>query len=241
MHWTGYTELRYFDSESIPCRAGRPARGRGNDSARVLQPGPSPRSATARRFPQQLKAEAPRNGQPGRHQPGHRCVRNHALRQSGVLRRRNGVYFCARPSRRRGESRRASGSIFGSPEFLALDTSLDTALRLELQRRVDHLALNPRENDVRTRPLWPANNTPRCCGMRNPRAAQPNWNATGARSWKPTRSPLAGAWLSSVRTCLHAWTARRSEKQTPPCATSSTPIAVLPIRAISRSDPGIQP
>ena len=33
-------------------------------------------------------------------------------------------------------------------EFLSVDSSLDPALKTELQRRLDHLALNPRENDV---------------------------------------------------------------------------------------------
>jgi hypothetical protein len=33
-------------------------------------------------------------------------------------------------------------------EFLSVDASLDPALKSELQRRLDHLALNPRENDV---------------------------------------------------------------------------------------------
>ena len=33
-------------------------------------------------------------------------------------------------------------------EFLSADSSLDPALKMELQRRLDHLALNPRENDV---------------------------------------------------------------------------------------------
>ena len=33
-------------------------------------------------------------------------------------------------------------------EFLAMDSGLDPALKIQLQRRLDHLALNPRENDV---------------------------------------------------------------------------------------------
>ncbi len=33
-------------------------------------------------------------------------------------------------------------------EFLAMDSSLDPALKMELRRRLDHLALNPRDNDV---------------------------------------------------------------------------------------------
>ena len=33
-------------------------------------------------------------------------------------------------------------------EFLAMDSSLDPALKIELERHLDHLALNPRENDV---------------------------------------------------------------------------------------------
>jgi hypothetical protein len=33
-------------------------------------------------------------------------------------------------------------------EFLSVDSGLDPALQIELRRRLDHLALNPRENDV---------------------------------------------------------------------------------------------
>ena len=48
------------------------------------------------------------------------------------------------------------------------------------------------------KPLWRANNTPRCSGTPTPRAAPPNSSATGARSWKPTLSLRPGAWLTGL-------------------------------------------
>jgi len=36
----------------------------------------------------------------------------------------------------------------GARQFLAMDSSLDPALKVELQRQLDHLALNPRENET---------------------------------------------------------------------------------------------
>ncbi len=79
---------------------------------------------------------------------GHRSVRHHALRQSVVLRGGCDLDVRARPSRRRCQSHRPSASLFGARQFLAMDSSLDPALKIELQRHLDHLALNPRENEI---------------------------------------------------------------------------------------------
>ena len=61
-----------------------------------------------------------------------------------------------------------------------------------MQRRLDHLALNPRENDV----SHEANARPRTIrradrSTSNLPAARRKWNETGARSWKPTRESPA--------------------------------------------------
>ena len=227
MHWTGYTQTTLFRFRQSPCAARNTRRARRrDDSARALQPGLSARSAAARRFSRQFEAQAPRDGQPRRHQHGDWRLGPHALWQSGVLRRRGGLDFRARASRRRGESQRASAGLFGSPRVpvggfqpRSRRSRSSCSAAWITWRSIRARTMS------RTKPIWRANNTPRCSSTPSPRAARRSSNATGAKSWKPTRNRLAGAlsWAWDASSLVDRMSIPRSQTQS--CTPSSMHIA----------------
>jgi hypothetical protein len=126
-------------------------------------------------------------------------------------------------------------------EFLSVDSSFDPALKVELQHRLDHLALNPRENDVAHEATL----------AREQYAAllQYAHSPRGAAKLERDRRKELEAYTQSqgkrVATSFgRVFTAGRAsipKNRTPSFMLSWMRIAVPPTRTFSRSASGLQP
>jgi hypothetical protein len=119
MHWTGYSQVRYFDSDNRPVSQDTP----GAHPVDMI-----PLALYSLNYPRVplLLADFRHSLSPKRRE----MVKQGA---TGLI---TGVFGITR---------------YGNPgarQFLAMDSSLDPALKIELQRHLDHLALNPRENEI---------------------------------------------------------------------------------------------
>ncbi len=145
--WTGYTETRYFDSEHRPVAASTPG-------ARALELIPlALYSLDYPRVPL-LLVDFRNDLNPKRREMLHHGVNSIVTGVLGITGFGNWPYLAAStawnfvrgrhgaPTDRTARLR----SYAEAREFLAADSSLHPALRVELLRRVDHLALNPLEN-----------------------------------------------------------------------------------------------
>ena len=149
MHWTGYTQTRYFDSDNHPVPAGTPGARAEEMIPLALYNLDYPRvPLLLADFRDSLK-------------PKHREMVNQGASSMvtgvlGLTRFGNPEFFAAealwmfvRGRHGSAVNRNARLQAYSEArEFLAMDSSLDPALKTQLQRRLDHLALNPRENDV---------------------------------------------------------------------------------------------
>lgn len=149
MHWTGYTQIRYFDSDNHPVPTGTPGARAEEMIPLALYNLDYPRvPILLADFRDSLK-------------PKHREMVNQGATTvvSGVLgltRFGNPEFFAAEAlwsfvRGRHGAAVNRSARLQAyseAREFLAMDSSLDPSLRAQLQLRLDHLALNPRDNDV---------------------------------------------------------------------------------------------
>jgi len=149
MHWTGYTQVRYFDSENQLVPEGTPG-------ARAEQMIPlALYNLDYPRVPLRLADFRDSLG------PKHREMVSQgaasiATGVFGLTRFGNPSFFAADAvwtfvRGRHGAAVNRSARLEAYSEarqFLSVDSGLDPALQIELQRRLDHLALNPRENDV---------------------------------------------------------------------------------------------
>ena len=87
MHWTGYTQLRYFDSDNHPAPPDTPGARAEEMIPLALYNLDYPRvPLLLADFRDSLSPKRREMVQPGRQQPDHRRVWHHALRQSVVLR-----------------------------------------------------------------------------------------------------------------------------------------------------------
>ena len=149
MHWTGYTQARYFDSGNHPVPAGTPG-------ARAEQMIPLAfYSLDYPRVPLLLADFRDTLG-PKRREMISQGASSLVTGVFGLTRFANPSFFAADVAftfvrGRHGAAVNRSARLEAysqAREFLSADSSLDPGLKMELQRRLDHLALNPRENDV---------------------------------------------------------------------------------------------
>lgn len=148
-HWTGYTQVRYFDADHQPVPRGTP----GARSEEMI-----PLALYSLDYPRVplLLADFRDAMKPKRREMVDEGASSLVTGVFGLTGFANPEFFFAAAAWNfvRG---RTGGAVNRSArleaysearEFLSVDTALDPALKIELQRRLDHLALNPRENEV---------------------------------------------------------------------------------------------
>jgi hypothetical protein len=148
-HWSGYTEIRYFDSAHQPVPQGTPDAHAEQMIPLALYNLDYPRVPL-------LLADFRDGLKPKRREMISQGASSLVTGVLGVTRFGNPEFFAANIAwnfvrGRHGAAVNRSARLEAYSEarqFLSVDTSLDPALKLELERRLDHLALNPRENDV---------------------------------------------------------------------------------------------
>lgn len=149
LHWTGYTETRYFDSDNRPLPAGTPGARADEMIPLALYSLDYPRVPF-------LLADFRNTLGPKRREMISNGATSMVTGVFGLTRFANPEFFAAdaawtfvRGRHGAAVNRNARLQAYSEArEFLAMDTTLDPALKLQLQRGLDHLALNPRENDV---------------------------------------------------------------------------------------------
>jgi hypothetical protein len=149
MHWTGYSQIRYFDAENHPVPP-------GTSGARAEEMIPlALYNLDYPRVPL-LLADFRDSLTPKRREMMSQGATSLITGVFGITRFGNPSFFVADVAftfvrGRHGAAVNRSARLQAyseAREFLSVDSSLDPALKKELQRRLDHLALNPRENDV---------------------------------------------------------------------------------------------
>jgi len=148
-NWTGYTQLRYFDTDNQPVPA-------GTSGARAEEM--IPLALFSLDYPRVplLLADFRDSLNPKRREIVSQGASSIVTGVLGLTRFGNPEFFAADAALtfvrgRHGSAVNRSARLQAyseAREFLAIDSSLDPALKVELQRQLDHLALNPRENDV---------------------------------------------------------------------------------------------
>jgi hypothetical protein len=149
MHWTGYTQQRYFDSDNHPVPDGTPGAHAEEMIPLALYNLDYPRVPL-------LLADFRDSLNPKRREMVNQGASSVVSGVLGFTRFGNPEFFAAEAlwtfvRGRHGSAVNRSARLQAyseAREFLAMDFSLDPALRTQLQLRLDHLALNPRENDV---------------------------------------------------------------------------------------------
>lgn len=149
LHWTGYTGTRYFDSDNHLVPAGTPG-------ARAEQMIPLAfYNLDYPRVPL-LLADFRDSLKPKRRELLSDGATSIVTGIFGITRFGNPEFFAAdtmwtfvrgRHGAAVNRNARLQGYSEGR-EFLAMDSTVDPALKAQLQQRLSHLALNPRENDV---------------------------------------------------------------------------------------------
>lgn len=149
MHWTGYTQSRYFDSGNRPVPPGTPGARAEEMIPLALYNLGYPRVPL-------LMADFRDSLKPKRRELISDGASSIVTGVFGITRWGNPEFFAAdalwtfvRGRHGAAVNRNARLQAYSEArEFLAMDSSLDPALKVQLQRGLDHLALNPRENDV---------------------------------------------------------------------------------------------
>jgi hypothetical protein len=148
-HWTGYTQVRYFDSENRPVP-------QGTSGARTEELIPlALYNLDYPRVPL-LLADFRNTMRPKRREMMSEGASDLVTGVFGLTRFANPSFFAADVAfnfvrGRHGAAVNRSARLKAyseAREFLSVDSGLDPALKIELQRRLDHLALNPLENDI---------------------------------------------------------------------------------------------
>ena len=148
LRWTGYTQFQYFDSEGRRVPAGTP----GARAEEMI-----PLALYSLDYPKVplLLADFRNSLQPKRRELVRRGATSLFAGILGISRFGNWPFFAAESAwtfvtKRHGAAVDRSARLRAYSEtrqFLALDSRLDPKLKSELLRRLDHLALNPLEND----------------------------------------------------------------------------------------------
>jgi len=149
MHWAGYSQLRYFDSENRPVSQDTP------DAHPVEMIPLALYSLNYPRVPL-LLVDFRHSLTPKRREMINQGASGLITGVFGITRFGNPSFFAAdfvwtfvRGRHGAAVNRTARLQAYsGARQFLAMDSSLDPGLKIELQRRLDHLALNPRENET---------------------------------------------------------------------------------------------
>ena len=149
LHWTGYSQIRYFDSENRPVSKDTP----GAHSVEMI-----PLALYSLDYPRVplLLADFRHSLNPKRREMLSQAATGLATGVFGFTRFGNPSLFAAdwaytfvRGRHGAAVNRTARLQAYsGARQFLAMDTTLDPALKTELQLQLDHLALNPRENET---------------------------------------------------------------------------------------------
>jgi hypothetical protein len=148
-HWTGYTQRRYFDSDNHSVPEGTPGAHAEEMIPLALYNLDYPRVPL-------LLADFRNSLSPKRREMVNQGASSIVTGVLGLTRFGNPEFFAAEAlwtfvRGRHGSAVNRSARLEAyseAREFVAMDSSLDPALRTQLQVRLDHLALNPRENDV---------------------------------------------------------------------------------------------
>jgi hypothetical protein len=149
MHWTGYTQVRYFDSDNHPVPRDAPDARAEEMIPLALYNLDYPRVPL-------LLADFRDGLSPKRREIIRQGASSLITGVFGITRFGNPSFFAADAAftfvrSRHGDAMNRTARLQAyseAREFLAMDSGLDPALNIQLQRRLDHLALNPRENDV---------------------------------------------------------------------------------------------
>jgi len=147
LHWTGYSQLRYFDSDDRPV---------SKDTTDAHPVEMIPLALYSLNYPRVplLLADFRHSLTPKRREMVNQGATGLITGVLGITRFGNPSFFAAdflwtfvRGRHGAAVNRTARLQAYsGARQFLAMDSSLDPALKIELQRHLDHLALNPREN-----------------------------------------------------------------------------------------------
>jgi hypothetical protein len=148
-HWTGYTQMRYFDAGDNPVPSGTPGARAEEMIPLALYNLDYPRVPL-------LLADFRDSLRPKRREMVSSGATSLITGVFGLTRFGNPSFFAASAvftfvRGRHGAAVNRSARLEAyseAREFLSVDGSLDPALKTELVRRLNHLALNPRENDV---------------------------------------------------------------------------------------------
>lgn len=149
LHWTGYRQIRYFDSENHPVPAGTPGARAEEMIPLALYSLDYPRAPL-------LLTDFRDSLKPKRREMLSDGASSMMTGVLGITRFGNPEFFAAdtlwtfiRGRHGAAVNRNARLEAYSEArEFLAMDAGLDPALKIQLQHGLDHLALNPRENDV---------------------------------------------------------------------------------------------
>ena len=149
LHWAGYTEVRYFDSENRPTTADAP----GAQASEMI-----PLAFYSLDYPRVplLLADFRDNLKPKRRELIQQGANALLTGVFGISRFGNLSFLAADSAwifvrARHGAATNRTERLRAyskAREFLAVDMSLDQGLKSELLRRLDHLALNPLENGI---------------------------------------------------------------------------------------------
>lgn len=148
-HWTGYTQIRYFNSDNQPVPRGTPGARTEEMIPLALYSLDYPRVPL-------LLADFRDGMKPKRREMVSDGATSLVTGVFGLTRFADPEFFAAAAlwtfvrGRHGGAVNRSARlkAYSEAREFLSVDTALDPALKIELERRLDHLALNPRENEV---------------------------------------------------------------------------------------------
>jgi len=148
-HWTGYTQLRYFDSAHQPVPPGTSGALTEELIPLALYNLDYPRAPL-------LLADFRNSLNPKRREMVSQGATSITAGVLGLTRFGNPGFFAAdaawtfiRGRHGAAMNRNARLQAYSEArEFLAVDSELDPALKIQLERHLNHLALNPRENDV---------------------------------------------------------------------------------------------
>jgi hypothetical protein len=149
LHWSGYSELRYFDADNHPVLRDTP----GAHPVEMI-----PLAFYSLDYPRVplLLADFRNSLTPKRREMVSQAITGLVTGVFGFTRFGNPSYFAAdwawtfvRGRHGAAVNRTARLQAYsGARQFLAMDSGLAPALKTQLQQQLDHLALNPRENAI---------------------------------------------------------------------------------------------
>jgi hypothetical protein len=148
-HWTGYSQIRYFDSENRRVTKETPG-------ARAVEM--IPLALYSLDYPRVpfLLTDFRRSMAPKRREMINKGATGVVTGVLGFTRFGNPSFFAAEWAwtfvrGRHGAAVNPTARLqaySGARQFLAMDSTMDLGLKAELEQQLDHLALNPRENEI---------------------------------------------------------------------------------------------